>query len=139
MSTHKSPRIAGLIRHLKHDRYDPHYLGYFDCFNRQLHYEAHDVLEELWLETKGPLHNYYKGLIQLAGAFVHLKNGKLDPAARLFRLCRTYLEPYGPETEGLDVRELLDRVDGWIDMLESSGYTCTPYDPTHPPTLDPEI
>src|SRR3989338_8259692 len=93
VSTHKTPRIAKLIAHLKHDRYDPHYLGYFECFNRQMHYEAHDVLEELWLQTKGPLHHYYNGLIQLAGAFVHLKNRKFDPAARLFRLCRKYLEP----------------------------------------------
>jgi predicted metal-dependent hydrolase len=137
VSTHKSPKIAQLIAHIQDDRYDPHYLGYFECFNRQLHYEAHDVLEELWLETKGPLHNYYKGLIQLAGAFVHLKNGKLDPAASLFRLCRKYLEPYSPSTEGLDVRELIERIDGWITVLDSSGCTTSAYDPAHPPILKP--
>jgi len=138
VSTHKSPKIAELIAHIQDDRYDPHYLGYFECFNRQLHYEAHDVLEELWLQTRGPLHNYYKGLIQLAGAFVHLKNGKLDPAARLFRLCRGYLEPYGPSSEGLDVRELIGRIDGWIAVLESSNCTCSPYDPANPPLLNPK-
>lgn len=139
MSTHKTPKIAKLIAHLHHDRYDAHYLGYFECFNGQLHYEAHDVLEDLWLETKGPLHNYYKGLIQLAGAFVHLKNNKLNPAARLFRLSRSYLEPYRPETEGLDVTELLGRIDGWVDTLESSDYTLSPYNPAHPPTLHPRL
>lgn len=139
MSTHKSPGIAELIRHLQHDRYDPHYLGYFECFNRQMHYEAHDVLEELWLQTKGPLHHYYKGLIQLAGAFVHLKNRKFDPAARLFRLCRKYLKPYSPSTEGLDVRELIGRIDGWVEELESSGYKRSPYDPERPPILRPKL
>lgn len=128
-----------MIRHLRHDRYDSRYLGYFECFNQQLHYEAHDVLEDLWLETKGPLHNYYKGLIQLAGAFVHLKNNKLDPAARLFRLCKKYLEPYPPETEGVNLAELLKRIDGWVDTLESSDYKKSPYDSKHPPILRPKL
>lgn len=139
MSTHKTPKVAKLIAHLKHDRYDSRYLGYFECFNLQLHYEAHDVLEDLWLETKGPLHNYYKGLIQLAGAFVHLKNSKLDPAARLFRLCKKYLEPYPSDTEGMDMAELLSQIDLWIETLESSGYKKSPYDPKHPPTLQPKL
>ena len=29
--------------------YDRRYLGYFDCFNRQHYFEAHEVLEALWL------------------------------------------------------------------------------------------
>ena len=138
MATHKTPKIAEMIRHLKHDRYASHYLGYFECFNQQLYYEAHDVLEDLWLETKGPLHNFYKGLIQLAGAFVHLKNSKLDPAARLFRLSRKYLEPYQPEAEGLDVAALLARIDGWVSILEDSDYKISPYDPKNPPALNPK-
>ena len=53
---------------------DAHYLGYFACFNRGWFYEAHDVLEELWLANRtGPNYAFYKGLIQLAGAFVHLQ------------------------------------------------------------------
>ena len=82
---------------------------------------------------------FRSGLIQLAGAFVLLKKKRLDPAARLFRLCRKYLAPYGPRTEGLDVRELLGRVDGWIERLESSKYTESPYDPSHPPALHPKL
>jgi predicted metal-dependent hydrolase len=139
VTTHKSPKIAELIAHLRHDRYDPRYLGFFECFNRKLHYEAHDVLEDLWLQTRGPLHNYYKGLIQLAGAFVLLKKNRLDPATRLFRRCRGYLAPYSPTTEGLDVRELLGRVDAWIERLESSKYTESPYDPANPPALHPKL
>jgi predicted metal-dependent hydrolase len=139
VSTHKSARIAEMIAHLRHDRYDPHYLGFFECFNQQLYYEAHDVLEDLWLEKRGtPLDHFYKGLIQLAGAFVHLKNGRLDPGARLFRLCRRHLEPYQPETEGLDVRAVLERVNGWLAELESSHYTRSPYHPERAPRLAPK-
>jgi hypothetical protein len=32
------------------------------------------VLEHLWLDCRDSNHLYFKGLIQIAGAFVHLKN-----------------------------------------------------------------
>ena len=69
--SHKSARIAVMIESLQGRELDARYLGYFECFNRQLFYEAHDVLEDLWLpDRSGPNGNFYKGLIQLAGAFV---------------------------------------------------------------------
>ena len=140
MSTHKTPKIARMIAHLRHDRYDPHYLGYFECFNQQLYYEAHDVLEDLWLDKRRThLDHFYKGLIQLAGAFVHLKNQRLDPGARLYRLCRRHLAPYAPETEGLDVKALLEQVDLWLKQLETSEYKCSPYDPANPPRIMPKL
>src|ERR1041385_8589373 len=93
----KSAAIAGLIEGLRGRELDAHYLGYFACFNRQLYFEAHDVLEELWLtDRNGPNGAFYKGLIQLAGAFVHLKKNRLRPAAALFKLADANLKPYAP-------------------------------------------
>jgi len=101
-----------------------------------MYYEAHDVLEELWLVKKeDPLFLFYKGLIQLAGAFVHLKKSKLNPAARLFRLAQKNLGPYPSPTEDLDLREILGRIEQWISELEKSDYTISPYDPENPPRL----
>jgi predicted metal-dependent hydrolase len=72
--SHKNARIADRIESSRGQDLDAHYAGYFDCFNRQLFYEAHEVLEHLWLKDKyGPNGAFYKGLIQLAGAFVHLQ------------------------------------------------------------------
>ena len=119
----------------EHSRFDLHYLGYFECFNRQMYYEAHDVLEELWIRTKGDEYLFYKGLIQLAGAFVHLKKSKLNPAARLLRLALKNLEPYAPVMKGLDIPTLTDRMDHWLTQLEDSNYTYNPYDPHQPPQL----
>ncbi len=135
----KSSKIAALIARHAHDKdssFDPHYLGYFDCFNKQMHYEAHDVLEELWLETEGTLHSFYKGLIQFTGAFVHLKKSHLNPASRLFLLALENLEPHASKiTERLDVAEVVSRIRAWNKVLVDSNYTRNPYDPAHPPTL----
>ena len=51
----------------------PYYRAFFRCWNEQQYYEAHDVLEQLWLNTKSADADFFKGLIQAAGAFVHLK------------------------------------------------------------------
>lgn len=104
--SHKSPKIAALIADLQGRDLDAHYLGYFACFNRGQFYEAHDVLEELWLaDRRGPNGNFYKGLIQFAGAFVHLqkdcpKYPRLRPAAALFTLAEDNFRAYPRCTSG---------------------------------------
>ena len=57
----------------------PCYLGFFRCWNEQRYYEAHDVLEHLWLRTESEDANYFKGLIQAAGGFVHLQKQYARP------------------------------------------------------------
>src|SRR5450631_3968586 len=102
---------------------DAHYLGYFDCFNRQLFYEAHDVLEDLWLKDRhGMDGNFYKGLIQLAGAFIHLKKHRLRPAAALFRLALANLDQYPPQHKQLDLNVVHDLAQNWLAQLERDDF-----------------
>src|SRR5882672_7801103 len=103
----KSATVAALIANCQGRELDAHYLGYFECFNRGLFYEAHDVLEELWLADRhGSNGAFYKGLIQVAGAFVHLQKDRLRPAAALFKLARANFERYPPVHERLDVHRV---------------------------------
>jgi len=118
----KSGRIAALIQDLCGQDLAPHYLAYFECFNRHLFYEAHDVLEELWLaERHGPEGLFYKGLIQLAGAFVHLQKNRPSPAAALFRLARTSLSTYPTIHQGLDLAMVRTLIEQWLARLESKA------------------
>jgi len=106
---------------------DAHYLGYFDCFNRQLFYEAHDVLEDLWLKDRhGADGNFYKGLIQLAGAFVHLQKNRLRPAAALFKLALANLAAYPPRHYQLDLSAVADLARKWLEELERSDFSLNP-------------
>jgi predicted metal-dependent hydrolase len=104
---------------------DPHYLGYFECFNRQLFFEAHEVLEELWLPQRAGVKGlFYKGLIQLAGAFVHLQKGRLAPAAALFRLARTNLGKYPSKFEALEVEAVRLLITEWLARIEEGRLEC---------------
>ena len=96
------------------------YVAYFYFFNRQEFYEAHDILESLWLgERKGPNNEFYKALIQLAGAFVHLQKGRVKPAIALFKLSGSYLHTYPMLHEGLDVEGVLNVIAQWTARLEA--------------------
>ena len=117
----KSGHIAARIEAFQGQALDAHYLGYFDCFNRQLYYEAHDVLEELWLaDRRGPDGDFFKGLIQLAGAFVHIQKNRRGPAAALFRLARANLEKYPSRHRRLDVLASLTLIDHWTRRLDAA-------------------
>jgi predicted metal-dependent hydrolase len=123
----KSGHIAQRIAAFAGQTLDAHYLGYFDCFNRQLFYEAHDVLEELWLADRhGANGAFYKGLIQLAGAFVHLQKQRLQPAAALFKLARANVEKYPPTHESLDTHVVIKLIDNWLARLDAVEFKVNP-------------
>jgi predicted metal-dependent hydrolase len=126
---------------------DPRYTGYFTCFNSGQYYEAHDVLEDLWLGgERGPDYAFFKGLIQFAGAFVHLqkqaarpdhpKDGRrLRPAVRLFALAKTNLASFRPEHMRLDVDRVLELAERHVDSIVASDYTQNPWHPETAPRL----
>lgn len=124
----------------------PCYRGFFRCWNEQRYYEAHDVLEHLWLETKSEDANYFKGLIQAAGGFVHLqkqfehpthpKHGRrLGPAVRLFALAETNLEPFGATRHSFDIDGLRALLARTAKAIVDSEFQLNPWSPETAPTL----
>ena len=135
--SHKSAKIAELIAGCQGQELDAHYLGYFECFNRELFYEAHDVLEELWLaERKQPRDLFYKGLIQLAGAFVHLQKNRLKPAEALFKLAHGNLTQYPSRFECLDLVLVLELIAEWRSSLMENNYEQNPLGTLPTPRLE---
>ncbi len=147
----KSQRIARLVATLPVGpgaSLDPRYLGYFACFNAGQYYEAHDVLEDLWLEDRAtPESAFYKGLIQFAGAFVHLKKqherphhpkdrDRLAPAMRLFKLARKYLRPFAPHHRHLPVERVCGLCDHFSGIIAASDFRENPWNPEKPPQLE---
>jgi len=132
----KSERIQEMIGPGAAGGLDPHYAGYFERFNRGDYYEAHDVLEQLWLkERHGANGAFYKGLIQLAGAFVHLRKDRLRPAAVLFKLAEANLRKYPGMHEHLDVPAVLGLIQKWLGRLEQLKFASNPLDTEGRPQL----
>jgi predicted metal-dependent hydrolase len=126
---------------------NPYYLAFFRCWNEQQYYEAHDVLEQLWLNTKSADADFFKGLIQAAGAFVHLqkhfehpshaKHGRrLPPAVRLFGLANKNLSRFAPQHRGLDISTFCQLLRGFADRIVASDYKTNPWSPDSAPKLE---
>lgn len=148
----KSERISAFVQTLESSRggrYHPCYAGFFECFNKGEYYEAHDVLEHLWLECRDADRSFYQGLIQIAGAFVHLKKQRgrpchptdgrrLRPGFRLFLLAEKNLTPFAPIHLGLDVEAVLAMCSEWRGLIEREDFQINPWSPDSGPVLLPE-
>jgi len=126
----------------------PYYRAFFRCWNEQRYYEAHDVLEQVWLGKKITPEDaqYFKGLIQAAGAFVHLqkhyqhpthpKHGKrLAPAVRLFRLAERNLAPFDPARHDLDVAGFRKMLSRYCQAVVESDCQTNPWSPENAPRV----
>ena len=152
----KGQRISRLVKELSGSSANstsdeiaqhPCYIGFFQCWNEQRYYEAHDVLEHLWLRTQSDDANYFKGLIQAAGGFVHLqkqyqrpthpKDGRrMYPAVRLFRLAEKNLAPYAPARHRFDIDGFLDLIRRHVDAIIASNHGRNPWNPESAPRIE---
>src|SRR5947209_6987562 len=127
-SMNKRERISDFLRSLEpaspEASSQDYYAAFFQLWNAQKYYEAHDVLEQIWLvENDAERARFYQALIQAAGAFVHLQKNfeqpshakhskRLPPATRLFELALRNLENLPDHYRALDLprlREILAR------------------------------
>jgi predicted metal-dependent hydrolase len=144
----KSDRIEALVQQLSQAESTPDqfFLGYFLLFNEQKYYEAHDVLEHLWLKTSDQSYHFFKGLIQLAGAFVHLKKHyehpehathgrRLRPAYRLFQAAEQNLQSFLPRYLGFQVWTAIQICQQYRQLLQDSHYRQNPWSPETAPHL----
>jgi uncharacterized protein len=77
-------------------------------FNRGDWFECHETLEELWVGAKGELRDFYQGLLQLAVAQHHWRNGNFKGALILLRGGVDLLSRVAPACQGVDVAALSD-------------------------------
>jgi hypothetical protein len=139
----KHEKVAAFVESLSTpcaSEFHPCYAGFFECFNSENYYEAHDVLEHLWLDCDDANQAFYKGLIQIAGAFVHLKkqnarpnhpkdSQRMQPAVRLFLLGEKNLAPFVPVHLGLNVDAVLALCSDWRMRITESNYCMNPWQP----------
>ena len=105
-------------------------LRFIARFDRREYWLAHEELEELWRVDRQDL---YKGLIQLAAAFVHIERANWNGAIRLLRSGVRYLDAYPDRHAGFDLAALRtsgaviqtrvqELADGALGGLEDAHY-----------------
>ncbi|NVN90867.1 MAG: DUF309 domain-containing protein [Desulfuromonadales bacterium] len=90
-------------------------------FNRGEWFECHETLEELWVGSVGELRHLYQGLLQIAVALHHWKNGNYSGAVSLFEKGADHLRRLGRTCQGIDVGLIVAEADRFQEALTHLG------------------
>lgn len=77
---------------------------FIQLFDRGAYWESHEALEVIW---KSDPQNFYKGLIQVAAAWVHLQRHNRAGALKVLPRALRYLEQYPSPCLGWDISRLI--------------------------------
>jgi hypothetical protein len=102
------------------DHDDPRLQKGIDEFNRQLFFECHETLEEIWLEEHGEERRFYQGIIQIAAGYFKWQQGVPAGAIKLWRMGLEKIEPYGSTHLGVDLATFVEAVKENLADLEAA-------------------
>jgi uncharacterized protein len=89
---------------------EPELQEFIELFNSKEFFDAHEVLEQLWVRTEGEDKNFYKGLIQCAVALAHLQRGNRKGANKVCSTACAYLDHYDPDYLGFPAESLVQQM-----------------------------
>lgn len=110
-----------------------------DLFGAGFFWEAHEVLEPVWINARPNSRERaaVRGVIQLANACLKLEMGRRGAALRLLRLATTDLRDAGDEPAmGLHVADLADAVERFRQSLEAGDARADAKPPMLAPFLE---
>lgn len=90
-------------------------------FNSHAWFACHETIEALWLHQQGELRNCYQGLIQLAIAQLHWKNGNFNGAVALLQGGIDYLQQAPSPCQWLDLADLIRQAELLLAELKQLG------------------
>ncbi len=74
-----------------------------ELFNEGEYFEAHEELELAWREERGPVRELYRGILQIAVAYLHIQRGNYRGAVKMFVRSRIWLGPFPDQCCGVDL------------------------------------
>ncbi|MBJ6751555.1 DUF309 domain-containing protein [Geomonas sp. Red421] len=90
-------------------------------FNLREWFACHETLEELWVGAQGELRDFYQGVLQVAVALYHWRNGNFKGAEGLLQRGPDLLRRVPDTCLGVDVARLVAEAGGLREALLSLG------------------
>lgn len=90
-------------------------------FNRGEWYECHETVEDLWIGESGEMRDFYQGIIQIAIALHHWRNGNFGGAVSLLTGGAGYLRRVSDRCQWVDVCALIADSERMKAALEECG------------------
>jgi predicted metal-dependent hydrolase len=74
--------------------------------NRREYFEAHEAIEAAWRAEPGPIRDLYRGILQIAVAYLHITRGNYNGAIKLQQRSHKWLAGWPDECQGIDLKTL---------------------------------
>jgi hypothetical protein len=93
----------------------------FGEFNRGEWYDCHETLEDLWVGSEDEPRWFYQGMLQIAIALLHWRNGNYGGATSLLASGCDYLRRVCPVCQRIEVATLIAEADHFRSELIALG------------------
>lgn len=114
---------------------DPRWARGAAAFNASQFFSAHEIWEELWLESVGPWKQLLQGLVQVAAGYAKAESGQRSGALKLLTRGLERLRDCGTATADLGLEPFLDGVAADVERLRQTADGSAPLDFLHVPHL----
>ena len=95
-------------------------------FNEGAFFEAHDTLEDTWMDVRGENRLFFQGLIQLSIGYYHLTCENYTGANHLLSRGVSKLEDYVPSRCGVQLQPLLTQVRKTLQAVRQTAEGGSP-------------
>jgi predicted metal-dependent hydrolase len=92
-----------------------------EAFNAGEWFDCHEIMEELWIGAPDGLRPFYQGILQVAVALHHWREGNHRGALSLCASGVLLLRQVEPSCQGVDVAALIEAVERLRGALETLG------------------
>lgn len=98
----------------------PHAIAGLRLFNAGEYFECHEELELAWREEKEEIRDLYRGILQAAVTYLHMRRGNFKGACEVYKRCIKYLNRFPKNCQGVNVdklrTDLTRAVEGWQEL-----------------------
>lgn len=79
------------------------------AFNEELFFECHEIMEDAWNDTTGPLRMLYQGILQIGVGYLHITRHNWRGAVKVLERGIPKAAHFRPVCQGVDVADLIAR------------------------------
>jgi len=90
-------------------------------FNAGEYFEAHEALEDAWNAEKGEIRELYRGILQIAVVYLHVKRGNYNGAIKVHARSQRWIKDWPEICRGIEVGRLRKDAEAVINEVRRLG------------------
>ena len=87
-------------------------------FNAGHYFEAHEALEDAWNAESGKVRDLYRGILQIAVAYLHIIRGNYNGAVKVHERSQKWMRDWPEVCRGIQVGQLRRDAQAMIDVAK---------------------